>query len=868
MHTEKYDNLNTLKKTFETISTFDTAIAKNLFGAYLISVGYNKEKKVAYLKFYEPKSKRIFFWYDETGHNPYCLSDLKPDELKQIDNLITHPGFDHFEIVEKYDPLKDKFSKLTKIVTKDPASIGGQGGGRHIRDIIPKAWEANIRYYESYMYDRGLIPCMPYDVKEGKIVKSGYRVSDELLKEINSLFKDEDREFLDYINQWIDLFECPVPDFRRVAVDIEVSSPVRTRVPNPETASEPIVAISLIGSDGFGKNLLLKRDGVKEGNEKLPEGVKVEYYDREDEMLLEVFKTLLDYPIVLTFNGDDFDLPYIYHRAEKIGFPREKIPIEVGRDATLLKYGIHIDLYKFFFNRSMQIYAFSRKYTEVTLDAISRALLGTGKIKIEKPISELTYSELANYCIQDATITLDLTRFSDNLVMRLITVLSRISRLSMEDVTRQGVSGWIKSLMYFEHRKRNWLIPRLEDILEIKGVTSTKAIIEGKKYRGATVVKPSPGVHFNVAVLDFASLYPSIIKRWNLSYETVLCSHKECKDNVIPETPYWVCRKRKGITSLVIGSLRDLRVKWYKLKSKDKNLSSALRNWYDVIQCSLKVILNASYGVFGAEIFAFYCPPVAESTASIGRYLINKTIEEAQKLGIEVVYGDTDSVFLENPSAKQIDELTKWSRESLGMELDVDKTYRYSVFSTRKKNYLGVYPDGSVDIKGLTGKKKNTPNFLQSAFIEMTKTLGEVKTPKDFEDAKEKIKRIVKECYTKMKRGEYKLEDLAFNVTMGKSTEGYIKTTPQHVKAARQLSETGYDIKPGDIISFVKVIGSPGVKPTQLASSQEIDSEKYMNYIESTFEQVLDAIGLDFNEIIGLTRLESFLWGENYTNKQ
>ncbi len=841
---------------------FEPIIAENLEDAYLVSLMYSREKKVACLKFYEQKSSRVFFWYDNSGHNPYCLSDISPEELKKIENLVTLHGFDHFETVEKYDPLEDKQIKLTKIVAKDPSSIGGQGAGSHIRDLIPKAWEANIRYYESYIYDRGIIPGMPYDIRDGKLVGSSYRVANKLLEEINSLFKGESEEFLSYVNQWINLFECPVPDFRRVAIDIEVYSPVKTRIPSPELANQPIVAISLLGSDGLRKVLLLKREGIEEGNQKLVENIEVKFYDTEYDMLLEAFKALLDYPVVLTFNGDDFDLPYMVHRAEKIGFPREKIPIELGKDEALLKYGINIDLYKFFFNRSMQIYAFSRKYTDVTLDAISKAFLGVGKIKIEKPISELTYSELANYCAQDSIITLDLTRFSDNLVVKLIATLSRISRMPMEDVIRQGVSSWIRSLIYFEHRKLNWLIPRPEDILDAKGVVATKAVIEGKKYRGAVVVKPVSGVHFNVAVLDFASLYPSIIKHWNLSYETVLCPHKGCRDNLIPETPHWVCRIRRGITSLIIGSLRDFRVKWYKPKSKDKNLSSTLRNWYDVVQCSLKVILNASYGVFGAEVFAFYCPTVAESTASIGRYLITKTIEKAQNLGIEVVYGDTDSIFLENPAEEQINELTKWTRESFGMDLDVDKTYRYSVFSIRKKNYLGVYPDGSVDIKGLTGKKRNTPNFLQKAFTEMTEILGEVKSPIDFDDAKERIKKIVKECYTKMKRGEYKLEDLAFNVTMGKPAEGYTKTTPQHVKAARQLSKAGYEIKSGEIISFVKVVGAPSVKPTQLASVQEVDLDKYVNYVESTFDQVLDALGLDFNDIVGLKKLESFLWGE------
>ena len=70
----------------------------------------------------------------------------------------------------------------------------------------------------------------------------------------------------------------------------------------------------------------------------------------------------MEYPFILTFNGDDFDLRYLVHRAMNLGFQRNEIPIDVGKRVCLLKYGVHIDLYKFFYNRSIQIYAFSNRY--------------------------------------------------------------------------------------------------------------------------------------------------------------------------------------------------------------------------------------------------------------------------------------------------------------------------------------------------------------------------------------------------------------------------------------------------------------------------------------------------------------------------
>ncbi len=853
---------------------YQTESIQELPPSYFISATYNGKKACASMKLYEPDSQKIYFWDDTTGHKPYCLTNLPTSELEKISPLMSHPGLDHFESVEKYDPLLDQQVTITKVVAKDPLAVGGRPSGC-IRDIIPeenakltgldqpaKVWEAAIKYYQSYIYDNNLAPGMLYEIKKGKLIPSRHEPSEGTVRKILELFQDEPEEFLQRIEIWARLLEYPAPGFRRVALDIEVASPVPTRVPDPREAAYPVICATLLGSDGKKKILVLKREGAREGVKDLPRDVSVEYYDSEEILTLKVFEALWNYPFVLTFNGDDFDLRYLYHRAlNHLGLKRSQIPIEPGRRVCLLKYGIHIDLYKFFFNRSIQIYAFSQKYRDITLNEVGKALLGLEKIELDRPMLELTYTELARYNFRDAEITLSLTTFDDDLVMKLILAITRIARMPMEDMSRQGVSRWIRNFLHHEHRRKNMLIPNADDILALKGLTATKAIIKGKKYKGAIVVEPVPGVHFDVAVMDFASLYPSIIKVYNLGYQSILCPHDECKENRVPETPNWVCTKKRALESLLIGALRDLRVKWYKPKSKDERLPNDLRSWYDVIQAALKVILNASYGVFGAETFDLYCPPVAEATAAIGRHVITQTIKKARELGIDVIYGDTDSIFLRDPSQDQIRTLEEWSEKKLGMELDVDKFYRYSVFSSRKKNYLGIFPDGSVDVKGMTGKKRHIPVFIKKAFDQMEERLGEVKSPAEFEEAKKEIRKIIRDRYLRLKQRRWgdRPEELAFHVVLGKIPEAYTKTVPQHVRAAFVLKDMGYDLKAGDLISFVKVVKEPRVKPVQLASNAEVDVDKYVAYLHSTFDQVLDALGLDFDEIIGLTKLERFM---------
>jgi DNA polymerase I len=225
-----------------------------------------------------------------------------------------------------------------------------------------------------------------------------------------------------------------------------------------------------------------------------------------------------------------------------------------------------------------------------------------------------------------------------------------------------------------------------------------------------------------------------------------------------------------------------------------------------------------------------------------------------------VLYGDTDSVFLKNPTKEQIEDVVHFTEHELKMGIDVDKTYRYAVFSSRKKNYLGVLEDGTVDVKGLTGKKKHIPIFIKDAFNQMKARLAQVKNPADFERAKKDITDIVRNRYMTLKRREWKdMNDLAFNVVLGEELHHYTKTTPQHVKAAKVLQASGVELRAGDLISFVKTVRGDHVKPIQLATRNEVDVEKYVAYLHSTFDQVLDALGLNFDEIIGLTKLERFL---------
>jgi DNA polymerase I len=835
--------------------------------AMLVSATYDNTTRAAVLKFYEPKSQKLILWHDETGHKPYCYSKLSPSEL---DFLQERDDILEIKTVKRHDLINDEEISMSKITVADPLTIGGTTGDKSIRNII-ETWESDIKYYENYLYDRSLIVGKYYAIVDGKIKPHDLEIPDEVKLALKSLLWDkvdsenmvDPKEFKEMISEWADLLNQPIPRIKRISVDIEVEAEIG-RIPDPKIAEKRVTAIGLKGTDGFDQIFVLRTEDAEEGTNELDKNIKVTFYEKSNEkgMILDAFKIIKDFPFVITYNGDEFDLPYLYNRAERLGIKNEDNPLYMMKDSATLKHGVHLDLYRTLSNRSFQIYAFSQKYTDFSLNSVSKALLNKEKIDYGLEFDKMSLYQIANYCYNDALLTYELTSFNKDLLMDLLIIIARIGRMPIDDIARMGVSQWIRSLLYYEHRQRNALIPKREELEKRSEGVLSDAVIKDKKYRGGLVVEPKEGIHFNVVVMDFASLYPSIIKVRNLSYETVRCSHNECKKNTISQTNHWACTKRNGITAIIIGSLRDLRVNYYKSLSKKETLTEDQRQQYTVVSQALKVILNASYGVMGAEIFPLYFLPAAEATTAIGRHTILETIKKCESIGIEVLYGDTDSIFIKKPTDEQIQKVIEQAKKDHGVDLEIDKVYRYCVLSNRKKNYLGVTIAGNVDVKGLTGKKSHTPPFIRKLFYELLDVLSKVETVEDFERAKKQITDKIATCAKKVESKEIPLADLTFNVMISKAPSEYTKTVPQHIRAAKLL-ESIREIKKGDKISYVKILNKPGVKPVEMAKKEEIDSKKYMEFMESTLDQITSSMDLDFQTMLGKpkqTGLDEFFW--------
>jgi DNA polymerase I len=805
---------------------------------YIVSAEYNDSLSCIVLKLYNTETAMLEYYYDAV-FKPYFFAHDK----QNLEGIIKQKQ------VERYDALHDEKINLWQVTVKTPDII------RFNNKKLVEVWENYIKSYMSYIYDNDIKMGMPYIREKGVLLFNTNKEAETRVKEITALVKPEPYNKL-ICEELARLLEYPAPEFKRISLDIEVLNE-GNKVPSPSSANLPVICVCMVSNSGEKFAFVL----VQENKEfSCPEADATYWFSDERELLRSVFDFGNKYPFILTFNGDDFDLPYLMNRGLRLGISISEIPITYNPKEKIAywKDAIHIDLYKFFSIKSMQNYAFQQKYKNVTLDEVSKALLKEGKFKGKDAwVGDMSYEDLVTYCLKDADLSVRLTTYSNSVVMNLILVLARLSYMPIELVSRKPISQWIRSMIYYEHRKKNVLIPRTEDIKLMKGEAVSTALIKGKKYKGAIVVNPVAGFHFNVKVGDFASLYPSIIKNWNLGYATVNCPHLECKDNRFAGMPHWICRKNRAIESQLIGTLKDLRVSWYKKNAKDKN--NPRKTWYSVSEQSVKVICNASYGVFGDEDFVLYCPPMPEYVTGIGRWIITQTIQHGQELKLNVLAGDTDSVFFKDPPPEVLEELLIWAKTKFDIDFELDKDYRYVCLSDRKKNYFGVLRDGTVDVKGLTGKKKHTPQIIRTPFEETKKLLAEIYTEADIPNAKMAILKLVKSTYTKLKTRNFgNMEDLAFHVTASKEISKY-DGDPQHIKAAKLLQKAGYDIGEGSEISFVKTKDRLKVKPTALAKPDDIDVSKYTEYLKSTFIQVLEPLGLDWDkDILGVCILDKF----------
>src|SRR5208337_1584246 len=204
-----------------------------------------------------------------------------------------------------------------------------------------------------------------------------------------------------------------------------------------------------------------------------------------------------------------------------------------------------------------------------------------------------------------------------------------------------------------------------------------------------------------IVVLDFTSMYPNLMRNYNLSPDTLLSPNEKIPHDevfVIPDVKHRFRKSPDGLYRLALSNLLTERAS---IRTELSRLDSESSRYKELAERekAIKVIANACYGYAGWTGARWYVREVAESATALGRVTITKTVSKANELGLQVIYGDTDSIFVQNHPEK-IERLLEWAKIDLDLEVRPARVYSRVLFTEAMKRYAGLMEDGSLDIVG------------------------------------------------------------------------------------------------------------------------------------------------------------------------
>nr|GMD49750.1 DNA polymerase alpha catalytic subunit [Ipomoea batatas] len=331
---------------------------------------------------------------------------------------------------------------------------------------------------------------------------------------------------------------------------------------------------------------------------------------------------------------------------------------------------------------------------------------------------------------------------------------------------------------------------------------------KGPAYSGGLVLEPKRGLYDKyILLLDFNSLYPSIIQEYNICFTTVERSH----DGLVPSLP---SSKETGVLPKLLKNLVERR---RQAKASLKTASGLQAQRFDIQQQALKLTANSMYGCLGFSNSRFYAKPLAEMITQQGREILQSTVDLVQNiLNLEVIYGDTDSIMINSglddiPKAKSIARkvIEKVNKKYKCLEIDLDGLYKRMLL-LKKKKYAAVkvqFKDGTpyevIEKKGL--------DMVRRDWSLLSKELGDfclsqILSGGSCEDVVESIHNALMKVQEDMRNGQIELEKYIITKSLTKPPEAYPDAKNQpHVEVALRLKKSGYitGCSAGDTVPYI-----------------------------------------------------------------
>ena len=621
------------------------------------------------------------------------------------------------------------------------------------------------------------------------------------------------------------------PNFTVASIDIETGA---------KTNQLYSIAVHVTGKKDEQKRVFMIGEETKRS-------LKMISYFSDERILLEnFFKWFkeIDPDIIIGWHVIGFDLLFLDNKCRELGI---NLDIARANGRVFLRqrkpsgYFISITGRVVIDGPSMLRASFF-SFEDFKLETVAQELLGTGKTitpdenKIEE-IDRLFKEDkvsLAEYNLQDAVLVTDI--FKKTGLVELSVRRAQISGLLMDQLGMMTAA--------FDH----FYLPRLHRAEYV--APNLKDIQTAEHAAGGYVIEPNPGIYENVIVLDFKSLYPSIIQTFKIDPYSLLMKQVD----TIETLNGYKFSASHHILPDFIDELMELRN--LAKKKKDKQLSQAI-----------KILMNSFYGVMGSYGCRFYHPDLPRAITGSGHKLLLGSKDYLEKNDLKVIYGDTDSLFVklkdiskedgETQGKNIVKDLNKYWKNKLKddfniesyLELEFEKYYRKFIITPArgadigaKKRYAGLLvKDGKENIE-FVGME-----FVRSDWTRLAKDFQIELYQKIFDGVE--VEEWIREVIKNLKDGKFD-DKLIYRKRLRKDVDDYVKNVPPHARAAKLLSE------PSDVIYYA--ITQRGPIPIELKHN-DFDYDHYIEkQLKPIADSVLSLLGKSFDDIVGNDQLSFF----------
>ncbi len=569
--------------------------------------------------------------------------------------------------------------------------------------------------------------------------------------------------------------------------------------------------------------------------------IREESIEGDEKDILWKFLELIwkeDPDVITGYNIDGYDLELLSDRYKKYG-----MDFLIGRDKSKPQriVGQFWRLHGRVIEDAWWAVKKELRLKQETLQAVAMHLFGEGKLDVDRTNIDEEWEKdkekVIKYCKKDAELALRIL-LKIGIIDKYLD-LATVTKFPLEDVIHSGTSTWVDSLLIREADRHHIGVP-------LQGQER-----KSKKIEGGYVHTIEPGLYHWVCVLDFKSMYPSIIIKYNICFTTL----SKDGDIVSPTGVRFLSKeKREGLIPKILAELMNKRDE---LKRKMKE-DPQHRDYYDGLQKAVKILMNTFYGVLASSFYRFTNPDIGASITAFARDTIKRIIAELEREGIKVVYGDTDSVFFQSPyenlektiefGMKKAEEISKREKLILEFEKILEPFFSHGA----KKRYVGriIWPDeekGNMVVRGY--EIRRTDSFdLQS---EAQKAVFEKILDGDIQGAIELARDIV----AKVRAGKVPIESLVISRTVKDFKFYKNPDSMPNVQAARKLIKMGHEFIPGMKVAWI-VVNARGSKQDVepyipgMEFKRKPDYRYYARRVAETLARITDVFGVDEENLL------------------